>query len=446
VSLVTFDKVKEYLLLEVKEEKILKLLAASPTVFTLSQEQVDELRLAGASNTVLDAMQKGPTAGPTAGESDIGAFVIILDCSGSMKDVTTEGRSKFAAAQRAACELIESIPVGRQLAFIVYGHNTAEGCQAVDVSRPLARLDAATKDELRRSIGSLNPIGHTPIALSLERAGEEVEKTKALAKVVLITDGMETCHADPCAAAARLAAMPNMVGGLDVIGFALKQQETQAVAKIAQEGRGKFYNAQSANELYASVNQVKAEIVQAPAKKPKLSARVVALIERIADDDWQPHIGWGVDEKKEAAVNSLLKLAPDQVVGALLKAMQSKTAEVRQWASGHKLIETGDDERISTALRTLVGDKNTLVRRNAARLLGVRGDREAADLLAQLVANDSWQPSLGWGIDESKVAALTSLRTLDADRVEETLLKAMKSKTSGVRNWATERLGDTANE
>jgi hypothetical protein len=111
--------------------------------------------------------------GAPVGDTDIGAFVIILDCSGSMKDATAGGGSKFAAAQNAAGDLIESIPEGRQLAFIMYGHNAQQGCQAVDVSRPLARLDGAGKADLQRLISKLSLVGHTPIALSLERAGEE---------------------------------------------------------------------------------------------------------------------------------------------------------------------------------------------------------------------------------------------------------------------------------
>src|SRR5262249_34360890 len=145
------------------DEKIIKLLEDSPTNFTLGRDQLVRLRQSGASERLIAAMQKGSTSS----NSDVGAFVIILDCSGSMKDPIEGGGNKWEAAQQAALDLVQSIPVGKSLAFIAYGRDVQRKCRSVDVLCPLKTLDASGKVDLQRTISSLQPLGHTPIALAL---------------------------------------------------------------------------------------------------------------------------------------------------------------------------------------------------------------------------------------------------------------------------------------
>lgn len=253
-QVVTFDKLRELLTLEVKEEKLLRLIEDSPTVFTLGADQESELRKAGASDRLIAALKARVSAPAKPG--DVSAFVLILDVSGSMRDQDANGVPKWTAAKKAALDLIESIPAGRELAFIVYGHDLKRACQAVDVVLPMTPLKPLTKVQLHDYIQTLAPTGHTPIALALQKAGKELAKTTALAKVILITDGMETCHGDPAKAAAALAAMTN-VTGVDVVGLGLEEKEVAAVGTIAEKGKGKFYDAKTAKDLYESIRKIK---------------------------------------------------------------------------------------------------------------------------------------------------------------------------------------------
>src|SRR5262249_47454081 len=141
---------------------------------------------------------------------EITDFALILDCSGSMMDKTKEGPSKMEVAKKVVSDLIDKIPSGRRLTFIIYGHNVEEKGQAVKVVRPLSELDDAGKADLKRAIAVLRPAGHTPIALALQVAGKELTKNDANCGVILITDGMETCHGNPNAEAAKLAANPKL--------------------------------------------------------------------------------------------------------------------------------------------------------------------------------------------------------------------------------------------
>jgi hypothetical protein len=58
---------------------------------------------------------------------------------------------------------------------------------------------------------------------------------------------------------------------------------------------------------------------------------VPALVERVGDDAWQSINGVIVD--KDAALEALKKLGPDEVEGALTAAMKSKEGVVVGWAA-----------------------------------------------------------------------------------------------------------------
>src|SRR5262245_16876187 len=98
-SAVTYDAILKMLLTDKSEAEILKALEQSPTTFTLSAEQTDELKKAGASEKVLAAMQQGRGGNIKPG-SDVTALALILDCSGSMSQYTKDRETKMNAAKR----------------------------------------------------------------------------------------------------------------------------------------------------------------------------------------------------------------------------------------------------------------------------------------------------------------------------------------------------------
>ena len=67
-------------------------------------------------------------------------------------------------------------------------------------------------------------LGKTPLTEAVRQAASTLKSTEAKATVILITDGIETCEADPCALGAELEA-----SGVDftahVVGFGLTAEE-----------------------------------------------------------------------------------------------------------------------------------------------------------------------------------------------------------------------------
>ncbi|HEX6987092.1 MAG TPA: vWA domain-containing protein, partial [Planctomycetaceae bacterium] len=125
---ITYEDVRKLLELGIDEGSILTRLEKSPTRFVLDAKQREELEKLGATPRLVSAMEgsRNERRNP-----EINDFVLILDCSGSMQDATPDGSPKMEAARRAVTDLIERIPEGRRVAFIVYGHDKAAACRAV---------------------------------------------------------------------------------------------------------------------------------------------------------------------------------------------------------------------------------------------------------------------------------------------------------------------------
>ncbi len=339
------------------------------------------------------ATPRGQAVEPSFGDAkiekgtDVRAFVIILDCSGSMKDVIEgEGQgSKFAAAQQATIELINSIPDGRQVSLVIYGHDVRLDCQAATTVRQLTPIDAAARGELEKGIRSLQPLGKTPIALSLKLAADQLTATKELSKVILISDGLETCKGDPAAEAhAMCQKFPYLAGGVDVIGFGLKEDESAALRQIADAGRGTYYDAQSKQELLAFVDEIGEEVVEeeplpplSPAEqvlvtklldvdlevrtqaakalqKRKALGALPYLVNVLANDEWDNYAGEATS--RTAALEAIIALDPTRVPVAVLAGLTCPNPQVRSWTAANPILVKVQDERLAPVLIALLRD------------------------------------------------------------------------------------------
>jgi hypothetical protein len=282
---ITYQGVHRLLREGTPEGDILKRLGDSPTTFTLNQDQVAELQKAGASDKLLDALQKNRTAiGPG---SDINDFAVILDCSGSMADKTPEGTTKMEAAKKVVRDFILDLPNGKRLTFIVYGHqlfgnDKEKGCGAVEVVLRHQELSRAIKGQLVRCIDQLQPLGWTPLAASLKAARQDLSGVRGMCQVLVVTDGMETCGGDPLREVEDLEKQINLPHGVDIVGFIVTPEEKKAVEAIVDKGRGKYYDSKSAQDLGEQVRRA-AEDARRAAERAEAAARRAEELRRAAD-------------------------------------------------------------------------------------------------------------------------------------------------------------------
>ena len=434
--LVTFDQLLQFVQLGVPEAKLQQLIAAAPTRFVLGQDQLESLRQAGASSQLLALLTGSPADQPAA--TDVANFVLILDCSGSMRDTLPDGSRKWDASLRAAAQFVQAIPPGRNLCAITYGTDLKRKCQSFDLVRGLLPLTDPDRTELLTAFGRLQPMGHTPIANSLRFAGEQLTSASGLSHIVLITDGLETCHADPVAVAAELVGRFPDLAGIHVVGFCLNAQESAQVARIAAAGRGTYYEAANAEQLCESIRQIEARTIPQAAPQDVnlegLSPLERMLIAQLEDDDIDARaeaartlgqrkvhaavpalrnllvmapFGTGLagDVDRDAAIEAILQLDAEAAGEALSAALTSETRQVRIWAA-----EAIGQHQVAAAAAAAV-----------ERLLAMRDE----DLPAHALN----------GTDEAD-AIFAALQKVAPQQLEAAVVQLLGGRSPNVKAWA----------
>lgn len=383
------------------------------TIFTLNADQRAQLTKAGAPAALIDALQKKRMR-----LDDVQNFALVLDCSGSMKEKLSDGRTKMDAAKAVLTELVQKIRDGLNVSLTLYGHDVAAECQAVEVKRPLGQINSAERQALTEIIAGLEPVGHTPIAAALRAAGGTLEGAQGLSQVVLVTDGMETCHEDP-AAVAEAVTLKYQLRGVPVVGLGIKE-EKRAVMHIARQGRAKFYDAQTAQQLVPAIKEVVGVTLKSVDDKP------------------------AEEEPGEQAVPPRVK--------AVLEALKDKDSKVRMEAAYNlgKLGAKAKEAMIPALVKALaeaLQDEDWAVRRESANSLGKLGAKAkgAVPALVKRVADERYVRWVGYEYNQSdsgadKNAALAVLKALAPEKVEQALIDATKAKNPDVKRWASDQL------
>ena len=133
-------------------------------------------------------------------------ILFLLDASGSMM-APWEGQSRWNVAKRMLSKMADSLNAypHLELALRVYGHqfpNADKNCEDSRLEVPFAPRNAAA---IKRKLTELKAQGNTPITYSLEQSANDFPVDKSSRNVLLlITDGLESCNRDPCAASLAL--------------------------------------------------------------------------------------------------------------------------------------------------------------------------------------------------------------------------------------------------
>ncbi len=141
--------------------------------------------------------------------------------------------------------------------LMAYGHRRKGDCNDIEL---LSRPGKPSPDAFQKMVDSLQPKGMTPITASVRQAAEALKYTENKATIVLVSDGEETCKADPCALGRELEA-----AGIDftvhVVGFDLPEGKARAQLQcLAKSTGGRYVEARDA----AALNKALGQIAQAP--------------------------------------------------------------------------------------------------------------------------------------------------------------------------------------
>lgn len=133
-------------------------------------------------------------------------ILFVYDASLSMSG-RWQSDKKITIAAKLMSELLDSLRNIKdlQIGLRVYGHQKSYPPQDCNDTKLEIPIGFDNIDKIKNKLKTLVPRGTTPIARSLEAAGDDfpvMDNSRNI--IVLITDGLEECDGDPCAVSQSL--------------------------------------------------------------------------------------------------------------------------------------------------------------------------------------------------------------------------------------------------
>lgn len=191
--------------------------------------------------------------------------ILVLDASGSMWG-KINGRAKIDIAKEVVGKVLSTWKPEDDLGLVVYGHREKGSCTDIETVWPPKPL---TISQFMSPIKNLSPKGRTPMTQAVRQAAEALKYTEQKSTVILVSDGLETCDADPCEVAREME-KAGVELTVHTVGFGLDDQNAVGQLKcMAEETGGISVLADNAEELETALNQAVEAEEPPPPPPPK---------------------------------------------------------------------------------------------------------------------------------------------------------------------------------
>ena len=207
---------------------------------------------------------------------------VIYDSSNSMWGALPDKTRKYEAARAALTTLVTDGSGMRDIALRMYGHRRKDDCSDSELVVPFGD-QAENRDAIVAAMSAVRPTGRTPIDRSLRAALADFGGKSGA--IILISDGIESCDADPCALV-RSWKDKDIAISVHVVGLGLRGKERAAMECIAQAAGTQYRDAFSSRELAESLEQAVASGRIAPGQPdpaPQATGPDLALVIRTPD-------------------------------------------------------------------------------------------------------------------------------------------------------------------
>lgn len=285
---------------------------------------------------------------------------LVLDVSGSMKATDIDGQTRMSAAKQAFDDVLDSTPPDvllgiRTLGADYPGNDRKTGCKDTRQLYPVGTLN---RDQAKAAVATLQPTGWTPIGPALLGAAGDLKGGDGTRRIVLITDGEDTCGpTNPCDVARNLAA--NGVDlTIDTLGLVPDARTRSQLSCIAEATGGTYTTVQHRQQLTSKVKQlvdrstdttvtpVATKGAQTCAEAPLLKRGLYTDRETFSENRWyRVEVRPGQELRASATVSEDRPVNADY--GVLLRGVTQHGREiVRDDESG-----TGRTDAISAGIR-----------------------------------------------------------------------------------------------
>ncbi|MFC0597558.1 VWA domain-containing protein [Streptomyces palmae] len=292
---------------------------------------------------------------------------LVLDVSGSMRARDVDGMSRMAAAKQAFNEVLDAVPQEVQLGIRTLGatypgKDRVVGCRDSQQLYPVGPVD---RTEAKTAVATLRPTGWTPIGLALRGASKDLSGGNATRRIVLITDGEDSCgRPDPCDVARELAADGTHLV-VDTLGLTLDRKVREQLSCIAEATGGTYTAVQHTDQLSTRIKQLVRRSADAPVETPAAveGARACRAAPSLGAGLYTDREGFGerrwyqVQVKPGQELRAGVSVGADRAVdpnyGVLVRAVDAGGRElVRGQESGN-----GRTDVVSAGLRYPIAEK-----------------------------------------------------------------------------------------
>jgi len=362
-------------------------------------------------------LAQGLLAAPLLAE---GKSIIVLDASGSMWG-QIDGRPKLEIAREALGSVLSGLDPATEIGLMAYGHREKGSCEDIELVVPPA---AGTAQAITDAANAMKFLGKTPLTEAVRRAAAELKSTEEKATVILITDGIETCEADPCALGAELEA-----SGVDftahVVGFGLTAEEGATVACLAENTGGKYIQAKDAGSLVEALKTTVAVVEPEPVPEPEPTPMVLEKnfdpVIVLAEGQPEP-----ADEIVDDAYVTLRLVLPDGALSDETISVYGRQTELVPPGTYRMFTELNDAKAEQAVTITADALAQPVANLNAGvlnlKLYAYQGGEIASEAFWEVRGpNDVSESGYGQALHVFPAGEYSFLASLGAAKVEETL-------------------------
>lgn len=221
-------------------------------------------------------------------EKKTSPILFIYDASGSMWGKLQDQTKKEIAAN-VLTNTVNNLSENQNIGLLVYGHRTKGDCNDIEY---MVDLSNSLKDKVTQAVKSVNALGKTPLARSATIAINSLKESKTKATIILITDGIESCDGNICDVVAK-AKLDGIDFKLHIVGFGLKEDETEQLKCAADAGNGQYYDVADAGGLAGVLAEATSETVDSP----KGNFSIYAIKNGQPVDAWVKAVKIGTNEE-----------------------------------------------------------------------------------------------------------------------------------------------------
>ena len=176
--------------------------------------------------------------------------LFILDGSGSMDDLDAQNGIKIDVAKNVIFTALNKLDESKTNSSLITFN---KGCNDIDL---LVAPNNSKKSNIVKKMDLIYPVGNTPLAKSIKEAGKILKDVNQYTRVVVVSDGDDTCDGDPCQAVKELKDEYGINVEVFTIGYGVDYSTKATLQCMAKNGGGKYFDVTNKTDFVSAFDNI----------------------------------------------------------------------------------------------------------------------------------------------------------------------------------------------